>query len=107
MIKEGMKEGRYTMTQGEEMLATLHKPQVQTETRPKIVPYHVFLNNDMFCDLCFRDGKPFKIANNHKEGCATCPTMTPEEKVRAYGPHWRQHAEFLIRQRFKEQQERR
>ena len=48
------------------------------------------------CGLCFRDGKPIKVV----EGCPTCPTLTPNEKLRRHGPHWKQQAEMIFKTRF-------
>ena len=52
------------------------------------------------CGLCFRDGKPIKVVSNHDEGCPTCPTLTPSEKLRRHGPYWKQQAEMIFKTRF-------
>ena len=52
------------------------------------------------CDLCFRDGKPYKVVSNHSDGCPTCPSMTQEQKLKKCGPHWKAQAEMIIRMRY-------
>ena len=52
------------------------------------------------CDLCFRDGKPYKVVGNHNDGCPTCPSMTQEQKLKKCGPHWKAQAEMIIRMRY-------
>ena len=61
----------------------------------------------LHCNLCFYDGKPVKIVSSHNEGCPTCPTMTPAQKVDMIGPYWKEQAELIFKLRYKENQERR
>ena len=56
--------------------------------------------NDFHCDLCFHEGKPIRIVKNHVNRCPTCPSMTPSQKVRMFGPHWKQQAEMIIKTRY-------
>ena len=56
--------------------------------------------SDFHCDLCFHEGKPIRIVKNHVNRCPTCPSMTPSQKVRMFGPHWKQQAEIIIKTRF-------
>ena len=58
------------------------------------------------CDACFRDGKPLRIVTNHGQGCPTCPTMTPNEKLRIIGPNWKAQAEMIIKMRYQRQKNR-
>ena len=62
---------------------------------------------EMHCNLCFYDGKPIKIVSSHKDGCPTCPTMTPAQKVDMIGPYWKHQAEMIFKMRYKEKQDRR
>ena len=62
-------------------------------------------HEEFHCNLCFYDGKPIKIVTNHKEGCPTCPTMTPEQKVVKIGPNWKSKAERIFQIRFQRKQD--
>ena len=55
---------------------------------------------EFHCDLCFHEGKPVRIVRNHVNRCPTCPSMTPSQKVRMFGPHWKQQAEMIIKMRY-------
>ena len=56
--------------------------------------------DEIHCNLCFREGKPIKIVTNHNDGCPTCPTMTQDEKMKKIGPNWKAEAEKIIKLRF-------
>ena len=62
--------------------------------------------DEYHCDLCFRDGKPLRIVTNHEQGCPTCPTMTPNEKLRTIGSNWKAQAEMIIKMRYQRQKQR-
>ena len=59
------------------------------------------------CDLCFHEGKPLKIVTNHDNCCPTCPSMTPAQKVRMFGPHWKDQAKVIIETRYRREKARR
>ena len=62
--------------------------------------------DEYHCDMCFRDGKSLRIVTNHDQGCPTCPSMTPEEKLRTIGPNWKAQAEMIIKMRYQRQKQR-
>ena len=62
---------------------------------------------DFHCDLCFHEGKPLKIVTNHDNRCPTCPSMTPAQKVRMFGPHWKDQAKVIIETRYRREKARR
>ena len=62
--------------------------------------------DEYHCDMCFRDGKSVRIVTNHDQGCPTCPSMTPEEKLRTIGPNWKAQAEMIIKMRYQRQKQR-
>ena len=62
--------------------------------------------DEYHCDMCFRDGKSVRIVTNHDQGCPTCPTMTPDEKLRTIGSNWKAQAEMIIKMRYQRQKQR-
>ena len=62
---------------------------------------------DFHCDLCFHEGKPLKIVTNHDNRCPTCPSMTPAQKVRMFGPCWKDQAKVIIETRYRKEKARR
>ena len=62
--------------------------------------------DEYHCDLCFRDGKSVRIVTNHDQGCPTCPTMTPDDKLRTIGSNWKAQAEMIIKMRYQRQKQR-
>ena len=63
--------------------------------------------DDFHCNLCFQEGKPIRIVSNHDDGCATCPSLTPAQKLEMIGPYWKTQAEMIIKMRYKREQEER
>ena len=55
---------------------------------------------EFHCDLCFHEGKPIRIVKNHINRCPTCPSMTPNQKLRMFGQNWKQQAEMIIKTRY-------
>ena len=70
--------------------------------------YEMQLNNkeddgdddEQHCNLCFREGKSIKVVTNHDDNCPTCPSLTPNQKLRIHGQYWKQHAEMIFKMRF-------
>ena len=67
---------------------------------------YVYDEEELFCKTCFLGGISPKVVSNHKEGCPTCPSMTPEEKEAKHGRFWKKQAEMIIKTRFSREQER-
>ena len=63
--------------------------------------------DELHCNLCFQEGKPIRIVSNHNDGCATCPSLTPAQKLEMIGPYWKTQAEMIIKMRYKREQEER
>ena len=61
--------------------------------------------NITHCELCFREGKPIRIVSNHEDRCPTCPSLTPTQKVRMFGPYWKEQAKLIIETRYKREKE--
>ena len=81
--------------------------EANTTTESKANDEENYSEDEMFCNTCFRDGKPSKIFANHEEGCPTCPTMTTEQKIKLIGPNWKAQAEMIFKARYKREQQRR
>ena len=62
--------------------------------------------DEYHCDMCFRDGKSVRVVTNHDQGCPTCPSMTPDEKLRTIGSNWKAQAEMIIKMRYQRQKQR-
>ena len=62
--------------------------------------------DEYHCDMCFRDGKSVRVVTNHDQGCPTCPTMTPDDKLRTIGSNWKAQAEMIIKMRYQRQKQR-
>ena len=58
------------------------------------------LEDELHCELCFREGKPIKIVKSHGDRCPTCPSLTPKQKERILGPYWKQQAEMIFKARY-------
>ena len=56
--------------------------------------------DEQHCDLCFREGKPLKVVTNHSDNCPTCPSLTPNQKLRIHGSYWKQQAEMIFKMRY-------
>ena len=56
--------------------------------------------HELYCELCFREGKPIKIVTSHGDRCPTCPSLTPTQKERILGPYWKQQAEMIFKMRY-------
>ena len=64
------------------------------------------LEDELHCELCFREGKPIKIVKSHGDRCPTCPSLTPKQKERILGPYWKQQAEMIFKARYYNEKER-
>ena len=62
--------------------------------------------HELYCELCFREGKPIKIVTSHGNRCPTCPSLTPTQKERILGPYWKQQAEMIFKMRYNKEKER-
>ena len=58
------------------------------------------LEDELHCELCFREGKPIKVVKSHGDRCPTCPSLTPKQKERILGPYWKQQAEMIFKARY-------
>ena len=63
------------------------------------------LEDELHCELCFREGKPIKIVKSHGDRCPTCPSLTPKQKERILGPYWKQQAEMIFKARYYNEKE--
>ena len=64
------------------------------------------LEDELHCELCFREGKPIKVVKSHGDRCPTCPSLTPKQKERILGPYWKQQAEMIFKARYYNEKER-
>ena len=64
------------------------------------------LEDELHCELCFREGKPIKVVKSHADRCPTCPSLTPKQKERILGPYWKQQAEMIFKARYYNEKER-
>ena len=58
------------------------------------------LEDELHCELCFREGKAIKVVRSHGDRCPTCPSLTPKQKERILGPNWKQQAEMIFKARY-------
>ena len=70
-------------------------------------PQYIYDEEELFCKTCFLGGINPKVVSNHREGCPTCPSMTPQEKEAKHGAYWKQQAEMIIKARFQAEKEKR
>ena len=68
-------------------------------------PQYIYDEEELFCKTCFLGGISPRIVSNHREGCPTCPSMTPEQKEAKHGRWWKKQAEMIIKTRFNREQE--
>ena len=56
--------------------------------------------DELHCELCFREGKAIKVVRSHGDRCPTCPSLTPKQKERILGPNWKLQAEMIFKARY-------